>query len=101
PSAQTLPQPVPANRPLDQARVDLAQPLVVRAQPLVNAETKRTEKNIRVFDQPMKDRLAFRLLQIDGNAPLVPVRMIPSICPQLVFVRLLIGGEIFSREGRR
>jgi hypothetical protein len=49
----------------------------------------------------MKDRLAFRLLQINGNAPLVPVRMIPSIRPRLFFARLLISSEMFSRPARR
>jgi hypothetical protein len=65
PFRQTVAEAVAADRRVDQARVDLAQRLVVRAQPLVNAETKGTEKNVRVFCQPMKDRLAFGLLQID------------------------------------
>ena len=83
PFGKAVAEAVAAERGVDQARVDLAKRLVVSAQPFVNTETKRTEEDVCAGDQPMEDRLAFRLLQVDRDAALISVGVVPGIGPSL------------------
>ena len=57
----------------DQARIDLAEPRVVEAQPREGARRHVLDQHVGLLDQPPQQRLAFLGLEIAGDAALVEV----------------------------
>src|SRR5260221_563531 len=61
---------------IDETRVDLAQALIIELQPMLHIGPEVLDHDVGVLDQPVQDLERLRLLEIEGDAPLVAVQVL-------------------------